>query len=352
MNNWRDVVVSPTTMLREAIARIDVSGITAALVVDERDRLVGLLTDGNVRRAILAGRDLDTPTGEVMQRDPTAVPLETSRSEMLAVMRRHGFNHLPVVDADRTVLDLVTLAELAGGVERPTWVVLMAGGLGTRLHPLTEERPKPLLNVGGKPILETLLEGFADQGFKHVFFAVNYKADMIQSHFGDGSRWGINLRYLVEETRMGTAGALSLLPGLPAGPMIVMNGDLLTQVNYDGMLRFHDEHRAAATMAVKEYDMQVPYGVVRLDGPEIRRIEEKPVQHFFVNAGIYVLSPEVLARIPARSFVDMPALFHDAAAAGFKTIAYPMREHWIDIGRLEELERAQREWDSARASRP
>ena len=344
MNNWRDVVVTPRTPLRDAIARIDATGIQAALVLEEDGRLAGLLTDGNVRRAILAGRDLQTPTGEVMHPDPTSVPLDTSRAEMLASMRRHGFHHLPLLDEDGRVAGLVTLAELAGAMERPNWVVLMVGGLGTRLHPLTEDRPKPLLMVGGKPILETIVEGFAEQGFKRIFFAVNFKAEMIRSHFGAGERWGLEIDYLHEETRMGTAGALSLLPGVPPGPIIVMNGDLLTQVSYDGLMRFHDEHGASATMAVKEYEVQVPYGVVRLEGPEIRRIEEKPVQRFFVNAGIYVLSPEVLPRIPADSFFDMPTLFHDVAAAGYKTVAYPMREHWIDVGRLEELERAQREW--------
>jgi NDP-sugar pyrophosphorylase family protein len=223
-------------------------------------------------------------------------------------------------------------------------VVLMAGGLGTRLQPLTDECPKPLLAVGGRPILETILESFAEQGFKRIFLSVNHKAEMIRSHFGAGERWGVQVEYLHESIRLGTAGALSLLPERPTTPVVVMNGDLLTRTNFDNLLRFHNAQDAIATMAVREYDFQVPYGVVRLNGANIESIEEKPVQRFFVNAGIYTLSPEALDYLPIQTMFDMPNLFEHLIAAGKTTAAYPLREYWLDIGRLEELERAQREW--------
>ena len=347
MINWKDVVVSPDTPLGEAISRIDASGIQAAVVLDVDGRLAGLLTDGNIRRAMLSGHDLSTPTGEVMESHPTSMPAQTSRSEMLALMRRNVFHHLPLVDDDERVVGLVTLDELIGVVERPNWVVLMAGGLGTRLHPLTEDCPKALLAVGGKPILETILEGFAEQGFKRIFLAVNYKAEMIRNHFGTGERWGVQIDYLHESTRMGTAGALSLLPQAPSAPLVVMNGDLLTSTNFDGLLKFHVEHDAAATMAIREYDLQVPYGVVRLDGSRIEGVEEKLVQQYYINAGIYVLSPRALDRLPADGPVDMPTLFETLIANGETVVAYPLRGRWIDIGRVEELERAQEEWGSA-----
>jgi dTDP-glucose pyrophosphorylase len=344
MADWKDVVVSLEMPLADAIAKVDASGLQVALVLAPDNSLLGILTDGNIRRAILAGKNLRVPVSEVMNSQPTAMPASTPRDEMLALMRRTAIHHLPLIDDARRVVGLMTLDELIGAAERPNWVVLMAGGLGTRLQPLTDDCPKPLLVVGGKPILETILEGFADQGFKRIFLSVNYKAEMIRDHFGDGDRWGVQLDYLHENTRLGTAGALSLLPEKPEAPLVVMNGDLLTHASFDNLLQFHHNQGAAATMAVREYDFQVPYGVVRLNGTRIEAIEEKPVQKFFVNAGIYALSPEALDFLPAETFFDMPTLFEHLIAAGKTTAAYPLREYWLDIGRLEEFERAQREW--------
>ena len=344
MTDWKNIIVSPETPLRDTIARIDASGIKAALVLDSDGRLTGVLTDGDIRRAILRGQSLQAPTREVMNAHATSIPTHTPREEMLALMRSRGIHHLPVVDDAGRVVGLVTSDDLIGAVERPNWVVLMAGGLGVRLRPLTENFPKPLLAVGGKPILESILENFAAQGFKRIFLSVNFKAEMIQNHFGTGERWGVEVDYLQESTRLGTAGALSLLPQVPSAPIIVMNGDLITRTHFDGLLEFHADQDAAATMAVREYDFQVPYGVVSLDGPRIKSIEEKPVQRFFVNAGIYVLSPEVLDYLPAQSFFDMPTLFEKLIADGKTTAAYPLREYWIDIGQQEEFEKAQKEW--------
>jgi dTDP-glucose pyrophosphorylase len=344
MSRWQDVVVSAETPLKDAIAKIDASRLQVALILGPDGRLLGILTDGDIRRAILAGKGLQVPVGEVMTSRPTSVSALTSRDEMLALMRRRVFHHLPLVDDAGRVVGLATLDELIGVAARPNWVVLMAGGLGTRLLPLTDERPKPLLAVGGKPILDTILESFAEQGFKRIFLSVNYKAEMIRKHCGDGERWGVHVEYLSENERLGTAGALSLLPERPTAPIIVMNADLLTRMTFDGLLQFHELQRAVATMVVREYDFQVPYGVVRLDATRIKAIEEKPVQKFFVNAGIYALSPDALEHVPAKTFFDMPTLFERLIVAGKPTAAYPLRENWLDIGRLEEFERAQLEW--------
>lgn len=343
---WRDIVVSPHTLLGEAIAKIDASGLQVALVLARDDTLLGILTDGNIRRAILAGKSLSTPVSDVMNSQATALAVSTPRDEMLVLMRRKVIHHLPLLDNTGRVVGLVTLDELIGAAEHPNWAVLMAGGLGTRLSPLTDECPKPLLPVAGKPILETILESFAEQGFKRIFLSVNYKAEMIRNHFGTGERWGVQIEYLHENTRFGTAGALSLLPEKPTAPIVVMNGDLLTRTNFDNLLQFHNNQGAIATMAVREYDFQVPYGVVRLDGAHIEAIEEKPVQKFFVNAGIYALSPEALDYLPTKTFFDMTSLFEQLITAGKTTVAYPLREYWLDIGQLEEFERAQREWKS------
>lgn len=342
-NTWKSVVVSPQTKLAEVIAKVDKSGLQVALVATEDGRLAGILTDGNVRRAILAGKGLDVAVEEVMQRSATTMPLGTSRGELLATMRRLVIHHLPLVDEAGVLSGLVTLDELIGVTHRPNWVLLMAGGLGTRLHPLTADFPKPLLEVGGRPILETILENFAEQGFKRIFVSLNFKAELIKEHFGNGDRWGVAIEYVHERTRLGTAGALSLLPGRPTDPLIVMNGDLVTKTNFDSLLRFHSAQGAVATMAVREYDFQVPYGVVRIGSGRISAIEEKPVQKFFVNAGIYALSPEALDFVPRNEFFNMPTLFDRLIAGQYVTAAYPLREYWLDIGRLEEYERARRE---------
>lgn len=344
MRNWKEIVVSPQTPMRDAIMRIDATGLQIALVLDEQDRLAGVLSDGDVRRAVLQGVDLNAPTAKFMNNSPTAAAASSSSPELLAIMRRKVLRHLPLVDGQGRVVGLSTMESLLGSLERPNAVVLMAGGLGTRLLPLTQDCPKPMLPVGGKPILESILESFYEQGFRRFYFSVNYLAQMLKDHFGDGSRWGVEINYLHEDKRLGTAGALSLLPEAPDRPVLVMNGDLLTKVRFDNLLDFHLEHSALGTMAVREYDFQVPYGVVRLDGTNILAIEEKPVQRFFVNAGIYVLSPQAVSLIPRDTFFDMPTLFEQLMQAGHTTSAYPLREYWLDIGRIEEFERAQREW--------
>jgi len=345
MNEWRKAVVAADAPLSEAIRHIDSAGCQMAIVLEPDGRLAGLVSDGDVRRAILRGCDLNTPTSQVMNPRATTAFATASKEELLSLMRRKVLRQIPLVNDKQQVVGLATVDDLAGVVERPNWVVLMAGGMGTRLRPLTESTPKPMLQVSGKPILENILQSFIDQGFRQFFLSVNYMAEAVREHFGDGRHWGVAIEYLSEKKRLGTAGALSLLPSQPGDPFIVMNGDLLTRVRFDNLLHFHTEHGAAATMAVREYDFQVPYGVVRLEGSSVKAIDEKPVHRFFVNAGIYALSPEVLGQVPADAFFDMPTLFDRVLADGKHVAAYPVREYWLDVGRLEEFERAQQEWN-------
>jgi NDP-sugar pyrophosphorylase family protein len=227
---------------------------------------------------------------------------------------------------------------------RDNWVVLMAGGLGSRLRPLTDECPKPMLRVGNKPLLETIIETFIEQGFRRFFISVNYMADTIKEYFGDGSRWGAEIQYLEETSRLGTAGALSLLPEKPQAPLLVMNGDLLTKINFRQLLDFHREHHAQGTMCVREYEFQVPYGVVKMDHHRITGFEEKPIQRYFVNAGIYVLEPQALQHIPHGVFFDMPSLFQTLMADRQEAVVFPIREYWLDIGHMADYDRANGEF--------
>ncbi|TLS50575.1 CBS domain-containing protein [Paenibacillus antri] len=344
MKSWTHALVSPDATMEETIRVIDRSSLQIALVVDEHRKLLGTVTDGDVRRAILRGVALHHSTEHIMNVSPVVAYRSTPKRRILELMKEKRIRHIPIVDDEGVLVSFAIFDELVEAVKRNNWVVLMAGGLGTRLRPLTEETPKPLLKVGTKPILETILESFVDQGFSKFFLSVNYKADMIQSYFGDGSKWGVEIHYIQETERLGTAGALSLLPEQPQEPLIVMNGDLLTKVNFQQLLEFHNEQESAGTMCVREYQFQVPYGVVRVEEHRMRAIEEKPLQKYFVNAGIYVLSPEAVRQVPKGTFYDMPNLFQSLMIEQQTTTVFPIREYWLDIGRLEEFDRANGEF--------
>jgi dTDP-glucose pyrophosphorylase/CBS domain-containing protein len=346
MKTWDQAVIGKTTSLRDAIKLIDQTGLQIALVVDENMKLEGTLTDGDIRRAILKGLDLLVAVTAVMNSNPIAVNESTDPQEILMLMRDKVLRHMPLVNDEYQVVGLTTFDQLVDKKVKDSPVIMMAGGLGTRLMPLTEYCPKPMLFIGGKPILEHILLNFIEQGFYKFYISVNYMAQSVEDYFEDGSKWGVSINYLYENMKLGTAGALSLLPEDISDQIIVINGDVLTKVQFDSMLSFHEEHSSSATMAVREYDFQVPYGVVELNGYLVAGIQEKPVHSFYVNAGIYILSPDVFRRIPKNTYFDMPTLFQDIVALGKSVSAFPLREYWIDIGRLNELEQAQKEWIS------
>jgi len=337
-------VVSEDTALIETLRRIDQGNMQMALV--ERDgKIVGTVTDGDVRRALLSGVGLDASVEQVMNRSPIVAPVGTSNAAALTLMRRHSIHQLPIVDAEGRVTEVKLIGDLA--VTSPSddhWVVLMAGGLGSRLKPLTDQTPKPLIRVGDKPILETVLTGFIKAGFGKFFISINYKAEMIREYFGDGSAWGVDISYLEERERLGTAGSLSLLPERPKQPFFVMNGDLLTTVNFDQMLKYHREHQAFTTVCVREHSITVPFGVVDFDDHRLIGIREKPTQKFFVNAGVYLLDPDVLDHLAPDVAVDMPTLIEATIADGKTSVVFPLREYWIDVGRLDDLQRASDEF--------
>jgi len=346
MKDWKNVLVSPDTSIRETIRIIDEGALKIALVVDAEKKLLGTVSDGDIRRGILKGFSLEDPVDALMNRYPIVVSQNSGREEMLALMRTKQVYQIPVVSSTGMLVGLELIDALLAPPQRENWVLLMAGGLGTRLHPLTADIPKPLLKIGDKPILESIIGNFISYGFSRFFISVNYKSELIEDHFGDGSQWGIQIEYIREDKKLGTAGALSLLPERPTMPLLVMNGDVLTKVNFEQLIEFHLEHRAEATMCVREYDFQVPYGVVKFDQHRISSIEEKPIQRFFVNAGIYVLEPSVLGEIPHDTYFDMPTLFERLVEARRETAVFPVREYWLDIGRIDDLERAQGDFGS------
>lgn len=344
MKDWRQTLVSKESCILDAIQVLDKAACQICLVVDASNRLLGTITDGDIRRGILGGIAMSAPVTQIMNPKPrTALPGD-DQTALIAIMRQHLIHQMPLLDAEGVVVGLAQMDELIGrSARRGNPVVLMAGGLGKRLRPLTEDIPKPLLPVGGRPILERILEGLVAQGFWRFYLSVNYRADMIEEHFGDGSRWGVSITYLREDQAMGTAGPLSLLSERSSLPVLVMNGDLLTQTNLPRLLDYHQQRGAQASMCVRKYDFQVPFGVVRLDGAEITGIDEKPVHEFFVNAGIYLLEPAILDLIPPKQALDMPELFTRARLQGLLTVAFPIHEYWLDIGRLDDFEKANHE---------
>jgi dTDP-glucose pyrophosphorylase len=338
MTGWRDTLVSPDQSVLSTIKSIDKSVLQIALVVDSERRLLGSVTDGDIRRAILNGIPMEAAISTVMNQSPYWVSPDYDLKKVKATMTARHYRQVPVLDHDRQVVDLIVIDDLLkSGAKHDNWVVLMAGGQGTRLRPLTENTPKPLIEVGGKPILETILESFVNQGFSKFYISVNYRGEQIKARFGNGAAWNAVIRYLDEQAPLGTAGALSLIKDLPESPLIVMNADLVTDVDFSKMLDFHQDHDSFATMAVREYDIQVQFGVVEIDDGVIRGINEKPVHRFLVNGGIYTLQPESLASIPHDMKMDMPTMFETWIAAGERCVAFPVHEYWLDVGRIEDL---------------
>lgn len=344
MNQWKRIAVPKDTPLETAIATLDEGGQRIVLVVDDDERLQGTLTDGDVRRALLRHQPLTTPVGEVMCIRPQVAQLQWSREKILSVMESTRLLHLPVVDAVGRVVGLETLHELLDKKPIDNPVFLMAGGFGKRLYPLTQDCPKPMLKVGDKPILELILQSLADVGFHRFYISTHYLPEIIRDYFGDGSRWGVSIQYVHEDVPLGTGGALGLLPRGEVGlPMILMNGDLLTRVDYRSLLEFHQRHQGTATLCVREYESQVPYGVIQSEGHRITQIVEKPVQRFFISAGIYVLSPELIGRVVPGERIDMPTLLEQEIVAGRDVNMFPVHEYWLDIGRMDDFHRAQEE---------
>jgi len=347
MKNWESALIGPQVVLEDAIATMDRSALRIAIVVDDERRLLGTLTDGDVRRALLRHQSLNVPVSQVMCATPQVAQRDWNRERVLAVMESTQLLQLPVVDAENRVVGLETLHGLLDKRLLNNPVFLMAGGFGTRLHPLTNYCPKPLLKVGDKPILELILERFIQAGFHRFFISTHYLPEMVRDYFGDGKRWGVSIRYTHEETPLGTGGAVGLLPHDEINePMLMMNGDLLTTLNYRELLDFHNEKKGVATMCVREFEYQVPYGVIQSEGHLIRSMVEKPIQKFFVNAGVYVLSPELVKSVAAGTKIDMPTLLEREIAADRNVTLFPVHEYWLDIGRMEDFKRAQIELKS------
>lgn len=334
--------ITPDTPVLAVMESLNTSARKVAVVLDESGRVAGLVSDGDLRRALLKHGTLELVARQVMNASPLLGREEDSPQSLLAQMRARNISQIPIVDADGVFQRIVELRDLLGWAHgHPNSVVLMAGGFGKRLHPLTQNTPKPLINVGGRPILETILLQFRHHGFTRFYISIHYLGEQIEDYFGDGSQLGVQISYLREDTPLGTAGCLSLLPARPSEPFFVMNGDLLTDVDMERLLRFHQESRSLLTVGALRYEYEVPYGVIEIEDGRMKRIVEKPKRVELVSGGVYIVSPKALDLIEPGAYTDMPTLLERAVAAGERPTVYPITESWYDIGRPHDLSRAE-----------
>ena len=346
MDDWRKVLLAPEDSLERAIKVLHEGGCRIALVADKFGMLLGTVTDGDIRRALINQLTMESPVSLIMNGNPITVDDKINNKEILSLMSDQSLLHMPIIDKDGILCGLETLQHLIESPICDNPIFLMAGGFGTRLHPLTKDTPKPLLKVGNKPILEMIIEQFINYGFHNFYISTHFKSEQIRDYFKDGKLHNVSVKYVHEDVPLGTAGSLGLLPdNLPSLPIIVMNGDLLTKVDFKNLLNFHCEHNSEATMCVREYDFQVPYGVVEIDNYNIKEIKEKPVHRFFVNAGIYVLNRSLINKVDGKSCLDMTDFLEkELNNSGVK--AFPIHEYWLDIGQVEEYEKANREFST------
>ncbi|RHX78279.1 CBS domain-containing protein [Leptospira yasudae] len=336
---WHSALLPLGSTIQDVIRNLDDSALQIALIVSEDNQLIGTITDGDIRRGLLRGMDLNSVIDSIVFRESLVVTPQMSREMVIQLMQANKIHQLPIVDDRRKVVGLYLWDEILTPSQRPNTFVIMAGGKGTRLMPHTENCPKPLLPVAGKPMLEHIIERAKAEGFVNFSIAIHYLGHMIEEYFGDGKRFDVNIEYIKEEEALGTAGALSLIKKLPNEPFLVTNGDVMTDIRYGELLDFHIRHGASATMAVRLHEWQHPFGVVRTKGVDIVGFEEKPIYRSHVNAGIYALNPETLSSLKAGTHCDMPTLFSRLGEDGNRTIVYPMHEPWIDVGRPDDLEK-------------
>ena len=339
-DSWRTVLLPANASLHQAISRLDETGLQIIIVVSEDGRLLGTLTDGDIRRGLLRGLEMNSPVKGVIHLDPLVVPPQWGRDVVLQLMQANKIHRLPVVDEQQRVVGLHLWDELLAPGKRTNVMVIMAGGRGKRLGSHTDNCPKPLLPVGEKPMLEHIIDRAKAEGFERFVIAIHYLGHMIEEYFGDGSQLQVQIDYLREQSPLGTAGALSLLGKRPTETFVVTNGDVLTDIRYGELLDFHNRHGASATMAVRLHEWQHPFGVVKTKGVDIIGFEEKPVSRSHINAGIYVLEPHTLDSIGKEEHCDMPLLFSRLQEQAVRTIVYPMHEPWLDVGHPIDLERA------------
>ncbi len=331
--NLKKILLTAEATVLEALKAIDETATEIALVVDSEGKLLGTVTDGDIRRGLIKGYSLDRAVSKIMNSEPITASHNQTHDELMFIMLNRSIKHLPILDNFGRPIKLIQLKNLIKKPHKPNVAVIMAGGKGTRLGELTKNTPKPLLPYGNKPIIAHIAQQLQMHGFTKLYISVNYKAQLIMDYFEQNPINNLNISFLKEEQALGTAGSLSLLPkSALSHPILVTNGDLIAQVNYENLLDFHNEKQSAVTLCTKQFTFQIPYGVLNTQGSKLLSIDEKPVHSVFVNAGIYMIDPQLIAAMVPNSPLDMPELINSASAQTKGVACYPLSENWLDIG--------------------
>ena len=341
-------IIYDNANIREAIGAIENGGIRIALVLNQQHKLIGTISDGDIRRGLLKGLQLESSLESIVQTNFISASLQTKQKEIIKLMKENVISQIPIIGDNNELIGLEISDDLIPkdrNVNYPNAALLMAGGRGLRLRPLTDACPKPLLNINGKPILEIILDQCIEAGIKEFYISVYYLAEMIKEYFGDGSNWGVKIQYIEENAPLGTAGALKLLPKSLKHPFLVINGDVLTKINYEDVLKYHSVNHGDITICVREHILSSPYGVIEVEGINFKSMMEKPSFKHLVNAGIYVLNPSIIDFVENNKFLDMPDLITSCEEFGKKIIVYPLHEYWLDVGKPESLDKANFEWN-------
>ena len=348
MNFWKDSILNHNVSIKEAIVNLEKSKMQIVLVVNDENLFKGTLTDGDIRRAILQDADLNVAIKNVMSKNPFFTYEPLTKSSALKLMNQKKINHIPRLDLGNKIVDLYQRSNLKDEVlNRPNNMLIMAGGFGKRLYPHTRNCPKPMLEISGKPILEHIILHAKKNGFVNFTISLHYMSEVIEGYFKDGSSLGVKIQYLKEDTPLGTAGAISLINFPIQDPFVVTNGDVLTDIDYGDIIDFHFKNDAFATMAVRQHELQNPFGVVKTKGLEIVDIEEKPINISYINAGVYVFQPSVFKFLQKNQHCDMPDLFKTINKNNHKSLAYPIHKQWMDIGKPIDLDNANKVFNEA-----
>jgi dTDP-glucose pyrophosphorylase len=343
----KELLISTKHTIRDALVAINSNPkFKIAIILDENEEFIGVVSDGDIRRALLVNESLDTVVTKIMNSTPTTATIEATRKDLIQIMEKKGIEAIPIVSQEK-LIGLESYHEVSKLKSYDNPVFIMAGGFGTRLRPLTDNCPKPMLKVGGKPMLEILIDSFIKSGFNNFYISTHYLPEQIRDYFDDGSSKGVNITYVHEESPLGTGGALGLLPeNMAKLPLVLINGDILTKVDFGKLIEFHDNNKAESTMCVREYEYQVPFGVVEGEGNNVTSMIEKPIQRFFINAGIYILNSSVIDTVKPHNYLDMPTLLEQQIANSQTVVKFPIYEYWLDIGRMDDFNRAQRDYSS------
>tara|TARA_Y100000739_G_C20570468_1_gene447500 strand:+ start:213 stop:1283 length:1071 start_codon:yes stop_codon:yes gene_type:complete len=334
--------------IRQVITAIEKGGLRIALILTKENQLVGTISDGDIRRGLLKGLSLDSPFSTIIKKECFTAKLTTSKEVILKMMRENAISQMPIISESSKFIGLEISEDLLPNSSQfclPNYALLMAGGKGSRLRPITDDCPKPMLPINNKPILEIILEQCVNSGIRNFYISVNYLAEKIINYFGDGSKWSVNIEYIREDIPLGTAGALKLIPKVLTDPLILINGDVLTKTSFQNVIRYHTNNKAKITICAREQILSSPYGVIEVEGIQFKSMIEKPSFKQLVNAGIYVLNPSVLELLKNKEYLDMPDLIMLCKEKKENIIVYPVHEYWLDIGKPEALNKAYYDWN-------